>query len=322
MNRLIVNSLRDLPDTPHVVTIGSFDGVHRGHQYLLEKVQEQASRFDIPSLAVTFDPLPAEVLRPDLAPPRLCSTDDRIEQMLNYGVDRVAVLSFDENLANQSAEDFLSELVTKTSPRGIVVGADFAFGHKRKGTPVFLRERAEEWGYELTVVDRINPDDDAEWSSSFARQALGSGDVRTASRVLGRPFRIRGSVNDGDHRGRDLGYPTANLQLPDRLIVPADGIYVGMVSIADFHISGELPALVYVGTRPTFGNSQRIIEVYLLDFNADLYGKHITVDFLDHIRGDRRFDSAEDLVSQMKIDEVTGRKLLASYQSEILNTDR
>jgi riboflavin kinase / FMN adenylyltransferase len=322
MNQLVVNTLSDLPDSPHVVTIGSFDGVHRGHQYLLEQVRDQANLHGVASLVVTFDPLPAEVLRPDKSPPRLCSTDERILQMLDHGIDRVAVLTFDDEMANQSADDFLGELVTHASPHGIVVGADFAFGHKRLGTPAFLRERANEFGYELTVVERINPDGEAEWSSSFARQALDSGDVRTVNRVLGRPFRVGGSVDKGDHRGRDLGYPTANLQLPDRLIVPADGIYVGLVSIDDFHISGELPALVYIGTRPTFGSSQRIIEVFLLDFEADLYGKHVTVDLLDRIRGDKRFDSAEELVEQMKIDEATGRELLASHQPGILKTDR
>jgi riboflavin kinase / FMN adenylyltransferase len=321
MNQSIVKSLTDLPDTPHVVTIGSFDGVHRGHQHLLEQVRETANRLGAETLAVTFNPLPAEVLRPDKAPPRLCTIEERIDQMLACGIDRVAVLRFDEEMANQSAGDFLRELVQTANPQTIVVGADFAFGHKRQGTPEFLRDRASELGYELLIVERINPDQNTEWSSSHVRNALGSGDIATANDVLGRSFRVSGTVDNGDHRGRELGYPTANLRLPDRLIVPADGIYVGVVTIEHDAPERDLPALTYIGTRPTFGSSARIIEVYLLDFDADLYGKRITIDFLDRIRGDRKFDSADELVQQMKIDEVNGRQLLASHRPGILSTE-
>ncbi len=314
MDRTLVHSLTDLPDVPHVVTIGSFDGVHRGHQHLIDRVTEQACALGMASLAITFDPLPAEVLRPDKAPPRLCTTAERTFQMREHGIDRIAVLSFDEAMANQSADDFLRELVEAARPAAIVVGEDFAFGHKRQGTPSFLQSRAGELGYQLEIVERINPEEDLEWSSSFVRRQLSEhGDARTAGAVLGRPFRLSGVVQNGDHRGRDLGYPTANLNLPPGLIVPADGIYAALVTISDIQWPENLPSLVYVGTRPTFESTSRVIEVFLLDFDADLYGRKITVDFLDRIRGDRAFDSADELVNQMKQDEADGRRILAEY---------
>lgn len=310
----IVRSLSQLPDIPHVVTIGSFDGVHRGHQHLIERVTAHAKRLGVPCCAVTFDPLPAEVLRPEKAPPRLCTTSERSAQMISHGLDRVVILPFDEEMANQSALEFLQELAHSARPEMIVVGEDFAFGHKRHGTPQMLAEHADAFGYECEIVERVNPESRIEWSSSFIRRAIaGHGAVDTAAIALGRPFRLSGVVQSGDHRGRDLGYPTANLRLPDGLVVPSDGIYAAFVSINSEQESGSLPSLVYVGSRPTFGWSSRVIEVFLLDFQADLYGREITVDFIDRIRGDRAFDSAEALVEQMRLDEAKGRRIFARY---------
>ena len=311
------HSLSELPNEPHVVTIGSFDGVHRGHLYLLEHVTKTSERMAVPSVAVTFDPLPAEVLRPDKAPPRLCSTDERTSEMLRAGVDRVVVLAFDEDMASQSAESFLQELVEAAHPVAIVVGSDFAFGHQRRGTPEFLQEKASAFNYELTVVERVNPDSDVNWSSSFARSALAEGgDVRIAEQVLGRPFRINGVVQNGDHRGRALGYPTANLHPTPGLVLPADGIYAALVTLDGQEQSSGQPALVYIGTRPTFGESNRVIEVFLLDFDEDLYGRHLSVELIDRVRGDQAFASSDELVAQMKIDEQNGRKVLAERIGE------
>lgn len=317
MVQSIFHSLSELPNEPHVVTIGSFDGVHRGHLHLLEHVTSAASQHGVPSVAVTFNPLPAEVLRPDKAPPRLCSTDERTAEMLRAGVDRVVILAFDEHMASQSAESFLQELVDACHPKAIIVGSDFAFGHNRRGTPEFLKDQAPAHGYELTVVERINPDSSVNWSSSFARSALAErGDVRTAEQVLGRPFRVSGVVQNGDHRGRTLGYPTANLHPFPGLALPADGIYAALASLDGQERERANPALVYIGTRPTFGESNRVIEVFLLDFDDDLYGRHISVEFVDLVRGDRAFASADELVAQMKIDEQNGRKMLAERIGE------
>jgi riboflavin kinase / FMN adenylyltransferase len=310
----VLNSLQELPDRPHVLTIGSFDGVHRGHQYLLENVRTTADRLGVDSVAITFDPLPGEVLRPDKAPPRLCTTSERTRQMLKCGIDRIVILPFSTELASQSADEFLQLMVETAHPAAIVVGDDFAFGYKRQGTPEFLAERADHYGYELLVISRTNPGSGVEWSSSFARSALAeNGDVKAVQEVLGRAFRLTGTVRNGDHRGRDLGYPTANLQLPESLIVPADGIYAALATIGNPDQSRSHPALVYVGTRPTFGQSRREVEAYLLDFDGDLYDQEISVDFLDRIRGDRAFDSADELVAQMNRDEASGRRILADH---------
>ncbi|MEX2426257.1 MAG: bifunctional riboflavin kinase/FAD synthetase [Thermomicrobiaceae bacterium] len=313
MAQAVVQSLSEVPPKAHVVTIGSFDGVHSGHQHLLRRVTDLASSSGVDSLAVTFDPHPAEVLRPDKAPPRLCTTAERTRLMLACGIDRVAVLEFNSELASQSAEDFLAEVVSYVRPSTIVIGEDFAFGHKRQGTPEFLDDRASDYGYALEIVERINPDDEFEWSSSFVRRALAEhGDVGAAARVLNRPFRLAGVVRNGDRRGRELGYPTANLLPPDRLVTPADGIYAGLVSVAGPESEPSQPCLIYVGSRPTFGESARIVEVFLLEFEGDLYGEEIAVDFLDRIRGDRAFDSPDQLVEQMNQDEAAGRRMFAA----------
>lgn len=307
MTDSILRSLEDLPRDRHVLTIGSFDGVHRGHQYLLEQVTRSARERGLSSLAITFDPLPAEVLRPDKAPPRLCTIEERIDQILRCGIDRVVVLTFDDELSSRTAGDFLADVVTAARPVEIIVGEDFAFGYKRQGTPEFLAERAPENGYELQVVERINPE--IELSSSSVRRSLTeSGDVRTAGQILGRSFRLAGTVTNGEHRGRDLGYPTANIDPPERLVIPADGIYAAVV---DDDSPEKRPSLVYIGTRPTFGEGSRIIEVFLLDYAGDLYGRQIGVEFVDRIRGDRAFASADELVDQMKQDELAGRQIFS-----------
>ncbi|TVR69055.1 MAG: bifunctional riboflavin kinase/FAD synthetase [Sphaerobacteraceae bacterium] len=317
----IFRSLAELPGDRHVVTVGSFDGVHRGHQYLIQQVAEHASRLNASALGVTFDPHPAEVLRPDKAPSRVCTTSVRTQEMLTAGLDRVAVLEFDHQMANQSADDFLSELVAATHPAGIIIGEDFAFGHKRQGTPEFLRERADQYGYELTIVSRVNPDSQVEWSSSFIRRELAqNGNVRSAADALGRLFSLSGTVGDGEKRGRELGYPTANLRPPEGLIIPADGIYAALVDVNDEINQNGLPCLVYVGKRPTFDNDLRVIEVYILDFDADLYSRNITVHFIELVRPDRAFDSADELVQQMHNDEVSGRRILSEFGANVSTT--
>jgi riboflavin kinase / FMN adenylyltransferase len=315
------HSLEELPAERHVVTIGSFDGVHRGHQRLLHRVTETASNLSLPSLVVTFEPLPAEVLRPDLAPPRVCTTEERIRLMTHYGIDRTAKLRFDNALSNQSAAEFLENLCRRARPAALIVGEDFAFGHKRQGNHEFLRGEAHRLGYSLHVEPRYNPIDGPEWSSSAVRRALlESGDVIAAAEILGRRFRIAGRVVNGDHRGRTLGYPTANLSLPDRQLTPADGIYAAIASLSGNPDLLETPCLVYIGSRPTFGQSQRTVEAYLLDFDGDLYDCELNLDFVDRIRGDRAFDSAAELVEQMRRDEADGRVIFQRHGLHVSST--
>lgn len=314
-------SLTELPRDRHVVTIGSFDGVHRGHQHLISKVVEHAGLHQVRSLAITFDPLPAEVLRPDHAPPRVCTTEARTTAMLKSGLDRVAILTFDQHMANQSAGDFLSDLVAAAQPVAIIVGEDFAFGHKRQGTPAFLQTNAVRYGYTVTVVPRINPVEQLEWSSSFIRRVISEdGDVRSAAASLGRLFHLSGTVTGGDRRGRDLGYPTANLIPPVGLVIPADGIYAALVDIENQPEESDLPCLVYVGRRPTFEGNRRVIEVFILDFDSDLYDREITVRFIERVRRDRAFDSPEELVEQMHRDESDGRRILSEFGANVTIT--
>jgi riboflavin kinase / FMN adenylyltransferase len=313
-----VRSLADLPCERHVVTIGSFDGVHRGHQHLIQQVVDRARISDCSGLGITFDPLPAEVLRPDKAPPRVCTTVERTKAMLDAGLDRIVLLDFDHAMANQSADEFLAELVRYANPEAIIVGEDFAFGHKRQGTPEFLKTQAEAYGFEVTVVPRINPDNEVEWSSSFIRNAVAEhGDVRSASLALGRMFSLSGRVGDGDKRGRTLGYPTANLQPPDGMVTPADGIYAALVDIESSSDERDLPSLVYIGNRPTFDGMSRVVEVYILDFDADLYDKLVTIRFVDRVRGDQAFDSPQSLIDQMQRDEEAGRQILADFGANV-----
>lgn len=322
MSESLFGELSRLPREPHALTIGSFDGVHRGHKHLLGRLSQRAGELDVPSLAITFDPLPAEILRPDSAPSRLCTTEDRTREIFNAGIDRIVVLRFDQEMANQSADAFLNAVLEYSMPQLIIVGEDFAFGHKRQGTPDFLRERSREHGFDLEIVKRVNPDSQ-EWSSSAVRRALAEhGDVKAAEEILGRPFGVSGTVQNGDRRGRDLGYPTANLEVPDRLTLPADGIYAALVNSGETDASIGLPALVYVGTRPTFDGTERHVEVYLLDFSGDLYGRRLAVEFVDRIRGDQKFESADELVEQMQRDEESGRRIFAGLGIEVAAPER
>jgi riboflavin kinase / FMN adenylyltransferase len=307
MQRPVVDTLAAVDGGEHVVTIGSFDGVHRGHQYLLERVVERARDHECRSLVITFEPLPVEVLRPDHAAPRLTTTDERVRQIQRTGVDQIVVIEFDREFAARTADQFLADLVTHTTPVEMIVGHDFAFGHNRTGTAEYLAEVGPRLGFVTKVIQRVSLDG-LELSSSAARTLLlESGDVRHAAAVLGRPFRLAGAVENGARRGRNLGYPTANLGISENMVIPADGIYAAVSSLPD----GEtgIPSLVYVGKRPTFDGDRRVVEVFLLDTDRDLYGTEVSVDFLERIRGDRRFETAEALVEQMNDDERVAREL-------------
>ncbi len=305
----VVASLDETPPGPHAVTIGNFDGVHRGHQALLARTVAAARERGARSLVVTFEPLPLYVLRPEAAPKRLTTNQERIAALAAYGIDDIVVLRFDRALAELSAHEFVACLVEGAHPVEVVVGEDFAFGHNRAGTPDLLRELGERYGFAVTVVGRV-ADPDGEISSTRIRRMLAEGSVADAARLLGRPFALSGVVVHGARRGRLLGYPTANLALPPEHAVPADGIYAAKAAIGDS--SALWPAMVYVGTRPTFDDPARIVEVNLLDFAGDLYGARLTVLFVEQIRGDRRFDSAEALIEQMRRDEAETRRVLAA----------
>jgi len=297
----------------HVLTIGNFDGVHRGHQRLLSEVVSAARARGARSGALTFDPLPLEVLRPDVSPPRLLTTDDRLQLIEALGIDTVVPIHFTREVASLEARPFIEQVASAFHPVEIVVGADFAFGRGRSGNVDVLHQLGEEFGYRLRVIERIG-DGAEDFSSSRVRSSLSVGDVERAADVLGRPYFLRGTVVEGQRRGRELGFPTANLSITGNFLVPADGIYAAM---AQTRIGDELfPSMVYVGTNPTFSGNSRVVEVNLINFDADLYGSELVVLFAERIRGDQRFASAEQLIAQMHRDQEQTVAMLGSLSSD------
>lgn len=310
MTAQVYSRLEDLPNRPHVVTIGNFDGVHRGHRYLLAAALERARALGAGCLTITFEPLPAEVLAPERAPERLTTTPERLALIGALGIDTILLQPFSHAFANWSADEFIERVVRAARPVAFVVGADFRFGHDRIGTPTMLREAGRRADFAVDLLGRIGGE---EISSTNIRRLIASGDVRTAARLLGRPHRLTGVVQPGAQRGRELGFPTANLNIPSRLARPADGIYAALVAID--RESPLIGALVYVGTRPTFDEAERLVEVFLLDYAGDLYGRELAVSFLEQVRGDQVFTSVDALIQQMRLDEAKARRFLASPEA-------
>ena len=303
------------------VTIGAFDGVHRGHRVLLDRAVAEAADGLLP-VAVTFDPHPLSVIRPDMAPPLLTSMAHRLEIFEAEGIGGVLVLQFTAELASESAERFASRVLADTlNARHVVVGRNFRFGHRAAGEVALLRELGRELGFDVTVVDLEPlgaPGQAAEAagepvavSSTEIRALVAAGDVAGAAAALGRSHRVSGLVVHGDHRGRDLGYPTANVDVADSIAVPGDGVYAGR-----FRADGEpgvwRPAAISVGTNPTFDGETRRVEAFVLDApeGYDVYGQWADVEFDERIRPMLRFDSVEDLVVQMADDVERARVLL------------
>ena len=308
MTARVINRLDEVPGGRHVVTIGNFDGVHRGHQYLLRRVAERARADGVQSLAITFEPLPVEVLRPERAPKRLSTTDERLALIADQGIDTIAVLPFDRAFSRQEPGEFVERLVAAARPVEIVVGPDFAFGRDRAGNAALLRELGPRYGFTVPSLEQIDLGGDV-ISSTRIRRLTADGDVAEAAALLGRSYHLAGIVQHGAHRGHELGYPTANLALPEHLVIPADGIYAAGVSID----GGPeiLPAMVYIGSRPTYGEVERVIEVNILDFDGELYGHRLDVYFAGRVRGDQRFASVDAMVERIARDEVETRNLLA-----------
>ena len=310
---LVYRDLAELPRQPHALTIGNFDGVHRGHQHLFGRLRARAAERAVRSLVLTFDPLPAEVLRPQEAPPRLCTLDERLALIGACQIDSVLVLRFDQEFARQAPEEFIEQLVRYAAPVELVIGDDFRFGHGRSGSVTTLRELGSQYGFDVTVVPRVDLEAQP-ISSTRIRQLVSAGSIEVAAELLGRPYALTGDVVEGHRRGQLLGYPTANLRLIDRLAVPADGIYVVQVSIDGS--SELLPGMAYIGTRPVFQDQMRAIEIHLLDVTLDLYGRRLTVLFVRRLRGDMWFPSVDALIEQMQADERATREALAKLRED------
>lgn len=297
-----------------MVTIGAYDGVHLGHRKVLQLVRELADARGLDAVCVTFDRHPAQVVRPETAPALLTCLDHKLELLVGADlVDIVCVLPFDEGRSKETAEDFVHEvLVGLLGVRLVVVGADFHFGHHRGGNVALLQRMGADLGFEVIGLGLVAPESDIvhePYSSTRVRHRLAAGDVAGAAELLGRPHEVRGVVVEGDRRGRELGFPTANVALTPDVCLPADGIYAGRFRGTD----GELrPCAISLGRRPTFYANQEysLLEAYVLDFDGDLYGQQVAVQFVERLRGEQRFDSVDDLVAQMQRDCDQARALL------------
>jgi len=289
-----------------VVTIGVFDGVHRGHQQILGRAVERAHDTGLPSVVLTFDPHPSEVVRPGSHPPVLTPIRRRAEILEQLGVDVLCVLPFTIEFSRLDPAEFVHlVLVEKLHAAAVVVGENFRFGHKAAGDLSQLRTLGRTFGFATEGVPLLR-DDEVTLSSTFVRSSIDAGDVAQAAQALGRAHRVDGIVVRGAGRGRQLGYPTANVHSEPHVAVPADGIYAGRVVLR-----GErLPAAISVGTNPTFEGRQRTVEAYILDFDEDIYGVELGVEFLERVRGMERFERVEDLVEQMGRDVEQIRGLL------------
>lgn len=300
--QLITYPPTSLPVTRSVATIGVFDGVHLGHRRLIGKVVERAPVLQARSVVLTFDPHPREVVAGARFIPHLTDLAERKALIQALGVDIVAVVHFTAEVAGLSAEDFLAVLQAQLHVVEMWVGPDFALGRGRRGKGQVLREIGSSLGYPVNVI-RTTTTAGVTVSSSVIRRLLQDGQVTLAAELLGRPYSLEGTIVGGDRRGRSLGYPTANLELDPSRVVPADGVYVVTAVI------GELrrPAVANIGVRPSFGQKDRIMEVHILQFEGDLYGQRLRVEFLERIRPERRFDRVEDLLSQLRLDVAVAR---------------
>jgi riboflavin kinase/FMN adenylyltransferase len=302
------DGLAGLTPASRIVTIGAFDGVHRGHAHLLHRTVARARELGFVSTAVTFEPLPVQVLNPARFAGRICTPPDKLRHIAASGIDEIVTITFDLDLSRQTPEEFLGALVNATGMRELWVGEAFALGRNRSGDIARITEIGQELGFDVTAVRRLE-DDDQVISSSVIRAAIQAGDAARVVRYLGRPFRVSGQVIHGAHLGRTIGYPTANVAPPAEMVQLADGIYTSEATLEDG--SGPRPAMTYIGTRPTVNSGARLVETHLLDFDGDLYGQNLDVDVWDHLRGDMTFDGLEPLIAQLRADEEATRQYFA-----------
>jgi riboflavin kinase/FMN adenylyltransferase len=299
-------------EKPSIVTIGNFDGVHRGHQKLVARQLARAHLQRTHAVVLTFFPHPKRVIRGTEGAFYLTTPDERAALLGDLGVDIVITHPFDESVRQTPATTFVDLLCKHLHMRDLWVGPDFALGYKRQGDVPFLTELGKERGYSVSVIDAILSDEHERYSSTAIREMLHEGSVAAAARDLGRYFKVSGEVVRGAQRGRKLGFPTANLAMWEELLLPAVGVYAGWVLI-----DGErFAAVTNVGVRPTFDNGQQTVEAHILDFDRDLYGQTIAFEFVARLRGEQRFDGVEALIRQVNADIASARALLSPAQTE------
>ncbi|HWB73218.1 MAG TPA: bifunctional riboflavin kinase/FAD synthetase [Egibacteraceae bacterium] len=303
----VVTDLAAVPREPSAVSIGFFDGVHRGHQAIIAGAARRARERGLRSAVVTFDRHPMEVVAPGSQPKLLMTLERRVRTIAEQDVDVVVVLRFDDELRHRSPEEFVDGvLVGPLGARSVIVGANFRFGHRAAGDLERLSQLGQTRGFDVDGVSLLELDG-VVISSSAIRARVDVGDVAAAARMLGRAHLVDGVVVRGDRRGVSLGYPTANLQVSRRAAVPARGVYAGMFHRPD---GSRHPCATSVGVNPTFGGQELRVEAHLIDFAGDLYGERVAVDFRHRLRGELRFDGADALVARMHEDVTTARRLL------------
>ncbi len=294
---------------PHhgcVATIGNFDGVHLGHQAVLGQLAEKAAELALPALVMTFEPYPQEFFSTDAAPPRLTRLREKLLILRRYALDRVLCLRFNAALAAMEPEAFIEQvLIGQLGVRYLVIGDDFRFGRARRGDLAMLQAFGREHGFQVVRMHTFDIDGQRV-SSTLIREALSRGDLARADTMLGRDYRMAGRVVRGDQRGRRIGFPTANIYL-HRQVSPLTGVY----AVEVFGLQEEpLPGVANIGSRPTVDGARCLLEVHLLDFDADIYGRHVQVSFVKKLRDEQRFDSLDALKTQITRDEAQARDCL------------
>jgi riboflavin kinase/FMN adenylyltransferase len=293
------------PERETVLTIGVFDGVHQGHRHLLRQLIKRAASDYLPGV-ITFINHPANVLRPDHRVVCITTPEQKVRLIKECGIELVISLEFTRELSQVSAREFTTMLVALLRMKGLVVGPDFALGRNREGNAEFLRELGAELGFWIETVEPLILDG-VLVRSRRVRQTISQGDVTTGNRLLGRQFYLSGKVIKGDQRGRELGFPTANLSTAPGMMLPDDGIYATWAVISGV----RHPSATSIGVRPTFGLTERLVEVYVMDFNADLYGQEIGIEFVKKLRNQETFSTVEALVAQVDRDVKQARLVLA-----------
>lgn len=290
------------------VTIGNFDGVHRGHRAVIEQLRREAEARGCPSLVMTFEPHPLEHLAPERAPARLTGLREKLRRLADTGVDGVLCVPFDEGLAAVAAEAFAGELLgERLGARYVLVGDDFRFGRGRRGDLALLREQGRRWGYEAACMGTV-AQAGTRVSSTRVREAVGEGRFAEAEALLGAPYRISGRVMHGDAMGRRLGWPTANLKLPPAPL-PLAGIYAGWARGPGLDV---WPAAISVGVRPTVGGRRTVFEAHLIGFRGDLYGRHLCIEPVRWLRAEERFSDTAALAEQIGADVEAARRVLCN----------
>ncbi|MGA3209471.1 MAG: bifunctional riboflavin kinase/FAD synthetase [Syntrophales bacterium] len=307
----VIKNLEQIPGEfrEAFVTIGNFDGVHLGHLPILKKLIEAAHSENSKAVVITFDPHPKKVLRPEIRPFYLItSTEEKIKLLEDIGVDGLILIPFDLNFSKMTAESFVCDILwDKLHIRKIFVGHDYSFGKSKTGNKVFLAAIGKKLGFEVDIINAVKLDDET-ISSTRLRHLILDGDVRTAARLLGRPYNVSGIVVEGKRRGSILGIPTANIK-PEKELIPAQGVYAVIAHLENDRHQGVLN----IGFNPTFSDTDLSVEVFLLDFSGDIYGKRVNVLFMERIRDEVKFENSEQLVKQIRKDIDEAWAILKLY---------